>query len=397
MGPITEREPLRKIVNYDIAFDTANYVALETLRDRPQEHERTKGELDLYIKEQLRTDLGERFNVLLSVGQHEIQDGFMVFGGERLIDIFIRGRDYRRKNGQMVDWPREAAEVEGFEEINRVLCDPKTSVGTMMLSISPPGNPGTVYKKNFYDIFTLMGKDGVRYVEARRYSSALARDEYKQKLETLDTQYRGNFTPTDDYFLLHPVRIEQALYDIGNPAEIVHRYFHRGHDYMSVEDFSVIVRGCGQFMNAYIAALSENPRDVARLTGIYNALLNRADEVHEVMRRGGIMVIEGTGVPVSVAITSSFLLEREIDRLSQFPVREVAGGCGPSGSSREKGVFSVSEFGFKKDSFTCEDCGRSSVDNHYHCPSCKRDYADESQRKGEDRTKQCNCGLAFGC
>ena len=54
----------------------------------------------------------------------------------------------------------------------------------------------------------------------------------------------------------------------------------------------------------------------------------------------------------------------------------------------------------------CGVCGRSSEDNHYHCPGrdvdrpnwqCNKFYPDETNRPPEKRTKKCNCGFQFSC
>lgn len=44
----------------------------------------------------------------------------------------------------------------------------------------------------------------------------------------------------------------------------------------------------------------------------------------------------------------------------------------------------------------CIDCGM--VNNgHYHCPECRKTYADETNVAPEDRTPVCSCGFVFGC
>src|SRR5690606_6830339 len=106
---------------------------------------------------------------------------------EPFMNMLIRGRDYRREHGKPIDHSREDAEVEGFAKIEQTLCSPDTAVGTMMISISPPGEKGSSYTHNFYDIFTLApDKQGDRYIEARRYSSALSNEEYSLKATAID-------------------------------------------------------------------------------------------------------------------------------------------------------------------------------------------------------------------
>ncbi|MBI3443195.1 hypothetical protein HY008_00835 [Candidatus Woesebacteria bacterium] len=45
----------------------------------------------------------------------------------------------------------------------------------------------------------------------------------------------------------------------------------------------------------------------------------------------------------------------------------------------------------------CGKCGRSGADNHYHCPDCNLEYADETNISPENRTPVCSCGYVFGC
>jgi len=165
-----------------------------------------------YISRQLDTFLGERLNVLLSKNKYEIKNNLIY--GEDMEDSFIevmkRGIEYReRLDGEnRVDRKREEAEVTGFLKTQEVMCNPQTSVGTMMLSISPQGGKDSLYQHNFYDICTLRQAQGKRFIEARRYSSALSTDEYKDKLKPL---YHMVNALDDAYFLSHPVKIDNSF------------------------------------------------------------------------------------------------------------------------------------------------------------------------------------------
>lgn len=85
--------------------------------------------------------------------------------------------------------------------------------------------------------------------------------------------------------------------------------------------------------------------------------------------------------------------------------RMVAGNCGNSGSEMDSltknplkalnasTLLTTNTFEVEKG--PCEECGKSSSDNHYHCPDCKKQYANETDKV--ERTKECNCGFKFGC
>lgn len=73
------------------------------------------------------------------------------------------------------------------------------------------------------------------------------------------------------------------------------------------------------------------------------------------------------------------------------------GGCPTGGLSAARGVSSVSSgsgSSIEKGSGVCTECGNSNMDNHYHCPDCKKKYADETNTT---RTAICRCGFEFGC
>lgn len=45
----------------------------------------------------------------------------------------------------------------------------------------------------------------------------------------------------------------------------------------------------------------------------------------------------------------------------------------------------------------CSHCQKSTGDDHYHCPSCNKEFADETQLLPSQRTPKCECGKEFGC
>lgn len=81
--------------------------------------------------------------------------------------------------------------------------------------------------------------------------------------------------------------------------------------------------------------------------------------------------------------------------------RSGCAGGGGGGTSSLRGISLGSNVstisGSENFTGSCGECGRSSNDNHYHCPDCKTQYADETSKSPESRTKQCSCGFKFGC
>ena len=45
----------------------------------------------------------------------------------------------------------------------------------------------------------------------------------------------------------------------------------------------------------------------------------------------------------------------------------------------------------------CPHCQKSSIDNHYHCPGCNKEFADETELLPSQRTEKCDCGKELAC
>lgn len=315
-----------------------------------------------YISRQIDTFLGERLNVLLSKNKYEIKNN-LVYGQdmeEPFVEVIKRGVDYRKQveGENRVDKKREEAEVKGFLKTQEVMCNPNTPIGTMMLSISPQGGRNSLYQHNFYDIFTLKEFEGRRFIEVRRYSSALTPAEYKDKLKPLS--YMGDVVDDAD-FLSHPVKIDNIFFE---NADQIHSYLHKNHDFTQVKDFEKILLSLESLKREYIQ--KRNPR-------ILDAMMNKAD-----MKAGFY-----DDFTISCTLLT---VDQEIDFLGRQPVRQVLAGCGSSGSvsgDKKSSPFSVSDFGIGDDKFgsaefECPECGKTNIrpkdellKNCQHCGSNK--------------------------
>lgn len=80
-----------------------------------------------------------------------------------------------------------------------------------------------------------------------------------------------------------------------------------------------------------------------------------------------------------------------------YEPEKVAGSCPVTKSNNPfaSSIFSSAESFSNGES--CSACGRSKEDNHYHCPDCRKSYADETEKTTSERTKKCTCGFKFGC
>lgn len=280
----------------------------------------------LYRKRQLETHIGERLNTLLSRNTYQIKEGRIYgFGlGEPFIDVMKDGVGH----GSFSDRPREEAEVIGFSKIQGQLAGPGVPDGEIMVSISPKGDKDSVYQHNFYDVFIRRGN----YIEARRYSAGLTWQEFGQRARDLD--FGGE--ATDVSFLSNPILVT------GLTPDEIHHFFHKEHEYLSEEDYLLILKICLPSILYY----AENPSDRS-----FNAALNKADFVRENVED----IKKGKLAYVDIATGHT------ADNWGRLPVRKTTTGCGLSGgASVDDSPFSVSDFAEDKygsRKFNCPHCG----------------------------------------
>lgn len=342
----------KKIQTYDLSFDRM---------DASKKRESVVGNEDYiskrdaylsYVNMQMETHLGERFNVSLSEFEYDIKDG-QLWGkdmDEPFIESIKRGRDYRKQGGNPIDRAREDAEVAGFEKIQSVLLDPDTPVGTMMLSISPRGGEGSAYQHNFYDIFTLkQTESGKKYIQARRYASGLSTSSYQEMLLPFVSLTIDEAEPAAS-FLSQPIPIENALTPDG-----LHQYLHKKHNTMDQRLFDTIKKQCRGLSEEYARSVWIDPYNVERQKLLYNAYLNKADDLAE--RIGS----EGSDIWERITpIENGYMVEEDIKNYAYQEVRQVMTGCGASEGyavhAPSSSPFSVGEFGDKKWNYHKGDC-----------------------------------------
>lgn len=368
-------QPKREIVAYDPSFDRRAYEVPDLAN---------KERLDAYTRTQIETHLGERFNVLLSTTRYEIKDG-QIYGQnteEPFMQMLQRGVDYRQKFGNPIDWQREQAEVESFAKIERTLLAEDARIGDMMLLISPPGGEGSIYKHNFYDVFSLKEDEKGRYVEAIRYSSSLTNQEYGQKLKLI-RDFGENIKDTD--FLTSPLGVGSLF----SSADEVHKYLHKNHEFITKEEFDQIIAIVTPLITSYINTLAEKPFDEDLQLLTYNAILNKADIALALIR-----LKDGDKMVKNYIFQSQWSAKTDIFMLGRQPVRVAATGCGSSGGfavaknlNTTFSPFSVADFGENKDQewFSCPKCkykANGPVGNT--CPGCRLTKEEFVKSGGEE-------------
>lgn len=355
MSPKVVYFPRTYEIDYDINDAKDRKAKIVSLED----YRREKNDFLEYTGKQMETLLGERFNVTLSKFEYEIKDGQM--WGKNMKEPFIksikRGRDIRKNEGNSVDFAREDAEVTGFEKIQAVLTNPTTPIGTIMLSVSPPGKEGSAYKHNFVDGHTLkIDKNSKRYIESRRWSSPLSIQEYKDKLSVFTNIKIDDNDPAAS-FLANPIKISKALM-----PEDIHKYLLNEYQTLDEEIFGIIVDNCKGLIGKYGESVFSDPNNLASHKEIFNSIVNKADEIEERIKSEGKEKWKNIR-----PLINPFAIEQDIAKYSRQPVREVATGCGFSGGY-EAGQ-RVSESPFSVVDFMRDKYGERT----FKCPSCKKE------------------------
>lgn len=379
-----------RALTYEPALDREIYQTLKTFENGDANaYEHAKNNLNGYTMLQVETFIGERLNVGLSSFHYDLRDG-QIYGvgmDEPLLQMIARGRDCRDHVVNDVDKPRQQAEIEQFTKIQDIMGSPNATPGATIISLSPPGGEGSAYSSNFYDVFVLeedtQTKD--RSIAAHRYASELSIDEYQTVAEKIIpgylTEHAGE--SMDSYFLSHPLVVPDKSELSGNPEKI-HEYLHKGHDFLSTEDFNVVRRQIAGLIISYVNTLCDMPDDKEFLELTLNAVMNKADKVvehlrHPVKRQEMMKTTrEQPVVPVR---------RSDIQRLGKLPVREATTGCGLSGgfgqdrTASNMSQSSVVDYG--RDSlgartFNCPECGEMNIrpvnekiPNCQHCGSEK--------------------------
>lgn len=382
-----ERKMKRKIVQYEIDFDSTRYKKADKLEG--EEKDLYLHKQDEYTTLQIITALGERYNRTLSKINYRIVDG-KLYGenmDEPFINVIIRGRDYRKENGSSLhDQMREQAEVDSFLEIQKILTDPNTPKNFLVASYSPPSvsDVESIYRHEFIDLFQKKD-DGT--VVLWRCSAQTGIEGFISNVEELTGEKID--IPSNDIaikqrvFKLDPQQTE--IWEIGK----LHQYFHRHHEVVSDDVFEKIKKGCEQAIKNYKQGLRKDPDDKAGHKLRYNAILVIADKILDSITNDNLEYLR---------FSDHVMDQNEFYDLGIQESQKVMTACGDSGggnpsspfaSASALGSYGVSSFGMmgnytgenaKNDPNLCNCGGWSS---HFHCPGTKIEINKETQKKEE--------------
>lgn len=346
----------KKIVQYEVDFDREQARTLVSSRGGEDFENRVES-FKSFTEMQLATALGERFNRGLSRYSYKNKEGVLYgeHSDEPFINVLERGRAYRKTHGNPIDHARENAEVVGFSKMEEQMRD--ASVGTTMISISQPGQKGSIYKHNFYDAFRKK-EDG--NIEVVRFSNAHDAKGTLHKLQELDSNIIIPDDTSDVSLLSNPIIISPEIAKDMTLDEI-HSHIHQDHTIMNEEDFRVVREMCAFLIVSYIHALLDDPEDRDTHARLYNALLNKADEIADALKTGEITFVQ----------SSSAMTRNEMYYLGEQEVREVDTGCGFSGGINFEsalGTYSVAQYGLRPGEQVVDSLGNRLFD----CPDCKK-------------------------
>lgn len=294
---------------YAVAFDTKVYDTVHQFRWMNRKaYEDVLTILDAETDFNLTTLLGEKFHVGLSKFRYELRDGiiFPPNSSTSMLDIIKRGQEHRENKGSTVV-DREKAEVAGFAVAQKRFAaviaraeraetdeEKKQEEGVTILSVSPPDGP---YKHSFYDTWTLRRDASEWYIEARRYSSALSREESLEKLAQFDLGYKllleRKHVPSASHFLSNPVVFAPGIATFTEP-DAIHRLLHKDHAVMNDEDFQQIVAGNEGYRKKYIQRLRTIGVSYEDRFNGFKAIINNADELAEQIKSGVRIVFQDT-------------------------------------------------------------------------------------------------------
>lgn len=357
----------RAALAYDPNFDTKRVLDAYEIEDpieRVAAIERTRD----YMRTQMISNIGERLNAGMFETSYDVRDGVMYGKGmdASMVDVVKRGRDYRRHQGTSVDWGREDAEFVSMNKIQSKMIDKTTPIGSMMVLISPPGQQGSSYQKNFYDMFVKKSEGEIEYF---RYSSGLSVKEYQKRFGELGINIRipEDVNP-DEYLLANPIYISEEMSRYITPDSL-HKHLHLEHDALTRDEYQQIVSILGPFIDAYSDAIIKNPKDIFRRNLSYNAILNKADDIYKKIK------LRKNGENIVIEEPLIFFDQSQIELWGTKEVEDVMQGCGSSGGMDLSNPWSVKDFGNKKDweyhTGTCRICEKSEIEVG-PCQICKK-------------------------
>lgn len=352
-------------------------------------------EQHFYLKKNVERFLGEYVGkVPYTKISYQLKNGELYFG-----DIPVM-RTYKETAEMTPEGSREWAEYEGMVKINAGL-DRTMVKSALMISPSKIADYGLgfYFKKNgeTVDEYILRYEEGLYKTDAsaRIYEGVLGE---KAQHDGANDFIRNPIFFSNDGALNNIL----ALPDMNITSEVIEKS----------QRFELMVeKELGYWIGQYSSMIRElallNPNsdvykrkeDEAKI--FFTAIYNMARDIKKRLDEIGI----GERVSLREYDKNDASVIRYYYTLEEKPLVTGGGSCIVTTSNDESGFMSShsiyqemrkgSSIENKLRNETCPHCQKSGKDNHYHCPSCNKEYADETHKAV--RTPKCACGHMFGC
>lgn len=358
-------------VAYNTEFDSVSYGELAFLREaNPVLYEIEAQKRDRYTELQLITHLGEVHNAELSIIHQSIIDGHIYGKGmehKPFVEVMQDGTEYVWKHVGTADKQREINEINGYRWIDSVIGDERTPKGTMILSISlQSDNPDGKYWHRFHDVHTKRVDDfGNPFMETRRYTSVLTKQEYLQKMEELGLVKPGEIpqTITAAELLGRPLLLypKQEIPHASALNALLQGKYDDAQKGLAFGQFLDLQQAMKLHIQSYTRALRRDPYDHDAIHVRYNAIRIAAQKAVKMIKEGRDDVVD---------VIHSEADEVSIAYYGEQPdlVEEVMTPCGDAGGLEINGAnqanmspFGVAEFAKHSDwmgslTFNCPVC-----------------------------------------
>lgn len=400
IGNTTQQDTLLRS-NYNPVLARWNFERQQTPQQKEQFREEELKNIQTASRE--RNQTAESRFVLRFDEERKIRHE--MFPDEPYEQMLERGVAYRDQHGSQ-ELDRERAEIVGFQRRQEILANPKTPIGTKLVTFSPPGIvEGSCYTLNFVDIEEL-AEDEItkeRIIKYTRFASSLDYEQYMAIAKQFDPTY---FTkkeevekalekeiPRDAWYLANSFQIQPSE-DATDADAIFSQYFEKDSKAMEEQEWQ---RRWQQlyvpFALHLIDILTQEKFDPVAIAEAYNTLLHSGEnkKMQQQVKEKTIFVAPKTG-----SLTDD--MRRQITGFVRLygraEVEERPVGCGSSGgvSIKDKGTasilsnsvaqFGVSSSGGTREHFNCPECHyKASGPIGNTCPGCgltKEAYAEKT-------------------
>lgn len=328
------------ILKYNPRHDIQDYLDLKNLEGKI----RADQYIEFLIQTNARTSrnlekaLGERAVVTRSTFRYSVNpEGLLVSDDyqEPVVQRFRSGQKFLAENGSN-ETEREAAEIEGMEEVQRILAQGEN---TTLVIASPRSkdckhdkdeNPtdeseDIMYHDNVFYVF--VQNDGV--TTGTRYHSNHTNEGFLNALSKIDPDYptltEGDEVPTA-HLLANPAQTTESVDRILEKFALDKRTKPSDIVQSAVED-------CMPMILSYIQVLATNPTDLENVKLHINAIFNNFDrELKQLEQQKTVRALNGFQERKAAILDKPYFpvfasIQQKIQRLGRLPVEPSTRGC----------------------------------------------------------------------